>query len=120
MYNLVESLRSALQAIRAHALRSFLTTLGVIIAVTAVIAVVSLIQGFRHSVTTTFANMGTNSLTIQSDETQEDYLTGKVVKVTPDDMRAIQHDVSGISNITPVLTLADFGSGAIQYGDQIA
>ncbi|MHB8424355.1 MAG: ABC transporter permease [Gammaproteobacteria bacterium] len=120
MYNLVESLRSALQAIRAHALRSFLTTLGIIIAVTAVIAVVSLIQGFRHSVTTTFANMGANSLTIQSDETQEDYLAGKVVKVTPDDMRAIQHDVSGISNITPILTLADFGSGAIQYGDQTA
>ncbi len=120
MYNLVESLRSALQAIRAHALRSFLTTLGIIIAVTAVIAVVSLIQGFRHSVTTTFATMGANSLTIQSDETQEDYLAGKVVKVTPDDMRVIQHDVFGISNITPILTLADFGSGAIQYGDQTA
>ena len=42
MYNLVESLRSAFQSIRAHALRSFLTTLGIIIAVMAVIAVVSL------------------------------------------------------------------------------
>ncbi len=120
MYNLVESLRSAFQSIRAHAFRSFLTTLGIIIAVAAVIAVVSLIQGFSHSVNSTFANMGANSLTIQSNETQEDYLTGKVVKVTPDDLQAIQHDVSGISNITPILTLADFGSGAIQFGDQTA
>ena len=46
MYNVVESLRSAFQSIRAHALRSFLTTLGIIIAVMSVIAVVSLIQGF--------------------------------------------------------------------------
>ncbi|MDE2091970.1 MAG: ABC transporter permease [Gammaproteobacteria bacterium] len=120
VYNLVESLRSAFQSIRAHTLRSFLTTLGIIIAVMAVIAVVSLIQGFSHSVTTTFASLGTNVLSIQSDETQEDFLAGKVVKVTPDDLQVIQHNVSGISKITPILPLANFGSGAIQYGDQTA
>ncbi|MGH8321267.1 MAG: ABC transporter permease [Gammaproteobacteria bacterium] len=120
MYSLLESLRSAFAAIRAHALRSFLTTLGIIIAVMSVIAVVSLIQGFSHSVTTTFASMGANVLTIQSNETQEDFFAGKVVKVTPDDLQSIQHDVTGISNITPILTLADFGSGAIQYGNQTA
>ena len=120
MYNFVESLRSAFLAIRANALRSFLTTLGIIIAVMAVIAVVSLIQGFRHSVTTTFANMGSNVLTIQSNETFEDYMSGKIVKVTPDDLHAIQHEVPGISDITPILTLAGDGSGAIQYGDQTA
>ncbi|MGH8397160.1 MAG: ABC transporter permease [Gammaproteobacteria bacterium] len=120
MYSLLESLRSALQAIRAHALRSFLTTLGIIIAVMAVIAVVSLIQGFSHSVTTTFASMGANVLTIQSNETQEDFFASKVVKVTPDDLQSIQHDVTGISNITPILTLADFGSGQIQFGNQTA
>ncbi len=120
MYSLLESLRSAFEAIRAHALRSFLTTLGIIIAVMAVIAVVSLIQGFSHSVTTTFASMGANVLTIQSNETQEDFFSGKVVKITPDDLQAIQHNVAGISNITPILPLADFGSGAVQYGNQTA
>ena len=120
MYNFVESLRSAFQSIRAHALRSFLTTLGIIIAVMAVIAVVSLIQGFSHSVTSTFANIGSNGLTIYSYETNEDYFFGKVVKVTPDDMQDIQHEVSGISNITPVLTLSDYGSGAVQYHNQTA
>ena len=120
MYNLAESLRSALTAIRAHKLRSFLTTLGIIIAVTAVIAVVSLIQGFSHSVTNTFANLGSNVLTIQSNETNEDFFSGKVVKVTPADLQAIQHDVSGISNISPYLILASFGSGAVQSGSQTA
>lgn len=120
MYNLIESLRSAFTAIRANGLRSFLTTLGIIIAVMAVITVVSLIQGFRQSVNSTFASMGSNVLTIQSNESFEDYISGKIVKVTPDDLRAIQHQVPGISNITPELILADNGSGAVQYGDQTA
>lgn len=120
MYNFLESLRSAFMAIRANTLRSFLTTLGIIIAVMAVIAVVSLIQGFRHSVTTTFANMGSDVLTIQSNETFEEFMSGKIVKVTPDDLQVIQHEVPGISNITPILTLAGNGSGAVQYGDQTA
>lgn len=120
MYNFLESLRSAFQAIRANTLRSFLTTLGIIIAVMAVIAVVSLIQGFRQSVSNTFASMGSNVLTIQSNETFEDYMSGKIVKVTPGDLQAIQHDVPGISKITPILALAGDGSGAIQYGNQTA
>ncbi|MGB9430092.1 MAG: ABC transporter permease [Gammaproteobacteria bacterium] len=120
MYNLVESLRSAFQAIRAHKLRSFLTMLGIVIGVMAVIAVVSLIQGFSRSVTTTFNTLGANGLTIYSYETNEDYFSGKVVKVTPDDLLTIQHDVPGISDITPVLPLSDFGSTAIQYSNTAA
>ena len=46
MSNLLESLRAALTAIFAHKLRSVLTTLGIIIGVMSVIAVVSLLQGF--------------------------------------------------------------------------
>ncbi|MGH8370368.1 MAG: ABC transporter permease [Gammaproteobacteria bacterium] len=120
MYSLLESLRSAFTAIRANALRSFLTTLGIIIAVMSVITVVSLIQGFKNSVMTTFASMGSNVLTIQSNESFEDYMSGKIVKVTPDDLQALQSGVTGISNITPTLTLAGDGSGAVQYGDQTA
>ena len=118
MYNLLESLRSALAAIRAHKLRSFLTTLGIIIAVTAVIAVVSLMEGFRHSVNNTFANLGSNVLTIQSNITQEDFLSGKFPKVTPADLQAIQHEVTGISNIAPEISLSGFGSGVVQAGGQ--
>jgi len=118
VYNLIESMRSALQAIRANILRSFLTTLGIIIGVMAVIAVVSLIQGFSRSITKTFMTIGSNGLTIYSYETNEDYFYGKVVKVTPDDLLAIQHQVIGISNITPVLPLANNGSSSIQYRNQ--
>ncbi len=117
MYNLAESLRSALTAIRAHAFRSFLTTLGIIIAVMAVISVVALIQGFSSSVTSTFASMGANGLTIYSYQSNDAFFAGKNPKVTTRDLNDIQHQVSGISSITPVLQLAQFG-GTVQYHGQ--
>jgi len=117
MYALMESLRSAMYAIRAHKLRSFLTTLGIIIGVMAVITVVSLIQGFSQSISSQFSGFGANSLTIQSYLPFKDQLEGKVARVTPADMLDIQHEIPGISGVTPMLQLGRFGS-AIQYKGQ--
>lgn len=117
MYTFLESLYSALQAIRANAFRSFLTTLGIIIGVMAVITVVSLIQGFSNSVTSEFKGLGSNGLTIQSYLPRKDRLAGKVAKVTPDDLLAIQHGVTGISNLSPILFLGRFG-GSVTYRNQ--
>ncbi len=114
MHTLMESLRSAFQAIRAHALRSFLTMLGIVIGVMAVIAVVSLIQGFSNSVTSEFKGLGANSLTIQSYLPRKDRLAGKVAKVTPDDLLAIQRGVSGISGLSPILPVGRF-YGTVKY-----
>ena len=114
MHALAESLRSALYAIRAHKLRSFLTTLGIIIGVMAVVTVVSLIQGFSQSISSQFAGFGTDSLTINSYLPFKEQLQGKTAYVTPQDMLAIQHEIPGISGVTPLLQLGRFGS-AIQY-----
>ncbi|HEV2332539.1 MAG TPA: ABC transporter permease [Gammaproteobacteria bacterium] len=114
MYTLLESLRSALRAIRAHKLRSFLTTLGIIIGVMAVVTIVSLIQGFSQSISSQFAGFGADSLTITSYLPFKEQLEGKVARITPDDMLAIQHEVPGISGVTPMLQLGQFGT-AIQY-----
>jgi len=117
MYMLIESLRSAFRAIRAHALRSFLTMLGIVIGVMAVIAVVSLIQGFSNSITGIFSGMGANNLTITSYLPRKDRLAGKIAKVTTDDLLAIQHDVTGISGLSPILFLGRFG-GMVKYRNQ--
>jgi len=117
MYMLTESLRSAFRAIRAHALRSFLTMLGIVIGVMAVIAVVSLIQGFSNSITGIFSGMGANNLTITSYLPRKDRLAGKIAKVTTDDLLAIQHDVTGISGLSPILFLGRFG-GMVKYRNQ--
>ncbi len=51
----------ALAALRSHKLRSFLTLLGVIIAVTALIAVVSIVEGLNSYVAERVANFGANT-----------------------------------------------------------
>lgn len=57
---LVETLKLALDALRAHKLRSFLTLLGVILAVTTLVAVMSVIAGLNLYVADRVANLGAN------------------------------------------------------------
>lgn len=61
---ILQALKLALSSILANKLRSVLTMLGIIIGVTAVIALVSIGQGATKSVTDRVASLGTNLLTI--------------------------------------------------------
>ena len=61
----IETLKLAVAAIWAHKLRSVLTLLGMIIGVTAVVVVVSLIQGFNTYIDEKIAGIGSKSFTIQ-------------------------------------------------------
>ena len=56
----VETLKLALDALRAHKLRSFLTLLGVILAVTTLIAVMSVVAGMNFYIADRVANLGAN------------------------------------------------------------
>ena len=56
----VETMRLALDALRAHKLRSFLTLLGVILAVTTLVAVMSVVSGMNFYVADRIANLGAN------------------------------------------------------------
>ena len=55
-----ETLRLALDALRSHKLRSFLTLLGVILAVTTLVAVMSVVEGLNVYVSDRVANLGAN------------------------------------------------------------
>jgi putative ABC transport system permease protein len=55
-----ETVKLAIDALRAHKLRSFLTLLGVILAVTTLVAVMSIISGLNLYVATRIADMGAN------------------------------------------------------------
>lgn len=57
---MVETLRLALESLRAHKLRSFLTLLGVILAVTTLVAVMSVVTGMNTYVAERIANLGAN------------------------------------------------------------
>ncbi len=57
---MVETFKLSLDALRAHKLRSFLTLLGVILAVTTLVAVMSVVNGLTFYVADKVANLGAN------------------------------------------------------------
>src|SRR5277367_5559653 len=56
----LETFRLALESLRAHKLRSFLTLLGVILAVTTLVTVMSVVTGMNSYVADRIANLGAN------------------------------------------------------------
>ena len=118
LFSILESFRSALLSIYAHGLRSFLTTLGIVIGVASVIAVVSVTQGMSAFIGDTFASLGSNSLTIQSYTPFEDQMKGIRARLTPDDLELIERRGEGIASVTPVLYANR--TSQIKYGSQTA
>jgi putative ABC transport system permease protein len=115
LFDLMESLRSALRSIRAHGFRSFLTTLGIIIGVAAVIATVSIIQGLSYTINQQFEGLGTNSLIVQATNNLERQLQGKIARITPEDLELITNRVDGISTISPIIN----GGNQVRFGSQV-
>ena len=62
--NPIETLRVALRALLRNKMRSFLTMLGIIIGVGAVIAMVAIGEGAKARVEESFASMGSNLLIV--------------------------------------------------------
>jgi putative ABC transport system permease protein len=104
MNKFLESAQIALEAIWAAKLRSLMTVLGNIVAVTSIIAVVSLVQGLNASVTQAILNQaGADSFNIQqfpvtrSDEEFEKVRNNP--RVTLADARALQRERGEISAV---------------------
>lgn len=118
IFALLESFRSAFASIIAHGLRSFLTTLGIVIGVASVIAVVSVTQGMSAFIGDTFASLGSNSLTIESSTPRADQMKGIRARLTAEDLEVIERRAEGIALITPIL----FANRAsqIKFGSQTA
>jgi len=120
MNKFLESAAMALSAIWAAKLRSFMTVLGNIVAVTSIIAVVSLIEGLNASVKQAILNQaGADSFSIQQFPiTRSDDEFEKVrynPRISLQDVRALQHDNSPL--LTAVMAQAD-GRGRITYKDK--
>ncbi len=63
--NVQESLRTAITSLAANKLRSFLTMLGIVIGVAAVIAMLSIGRGAQAAITSQITSMGTNLLFVR-------------------------------------------------------
>lgn len=120
VYSLLESFSLALRSIRANAFRSFLTTLGIIIGVASIIAVVSIVQGLSLSISSSFKGLGANSLTVRADTSLEEVLQGKQNRLSMNDFSQLVRHIDGISHISPSFTpLGQFGV-TIRNGSQVA
>jgi len=84
-------------------MRSILTTLGIIVGVASVIAVVSIMQGFSNSLMRQFENMGSNTLIVEPYVSLKDKIVGKSAKLTIADYEAIARSVDGIDIIVPLI-----------------
>ena len=61
---MLQSFKMAISSIWSNKMRSFLTMLGIIIGVAAVIILVSIVNGYMNSIVSSFANMGVNQINI--------------------------------------------------------
>ena len=98
--NLLESIRLALEGISANRLRSFLTTLGIVIGIAAVIAVVAVGQGGRAMLMSEMEKVGTNIFAVFLDWRKENAFTGR--EFTLQDVEVIKERVPEVSHLSPV------------------
>jgi len=110
-----ETIRQALMAIARNALRSFLTVLGIIIGVAAVIAMVTLGQGSTDQVQADVSKLGTNLLIVRPGK---GFGPGRAPQAAPNftarDVAAIEGQVSGVDVAAPASTR----SMTVVYGNQ--
>lgn len=94
-----------LQNLLLHGMRSFLTMLGMIFGVAAVVSMLSIGAGARQKVMAFIEQMGVRNLIVEAKETTEWQAHAKIRKITPgltlEDYRVIQSDVPGIEASTP-------------------
>ena len=94
--NPLQTLRVAIRALLRNKLRSFLTTLGIIIGVSAVIAMVAIGEGAKAQVEASFASMGSNLLVVHPGRTTAGGQRGgfgSMPTLTWDDLHAIRTEV---------------------------
>jgi putative ABC transport system permease protein len=104
--NPLQTLRVALRAIFRNKMRAFLTTLGIIIGVGAVIAMMAIGAGAKAQVEQAFAAMGTNMLIIMPGTTTSGGVQGgfgSMPTLTWDDLAAIRAEVPTVKYAAPVM-----------------
>ncbi|MDQ3181283.1 MAG: ABC transporter permease [Acidobacteriota bacterium] len=115
---LSESFRLALLSLRSSKLRTFLTLLGIIVGVTAVIAVMTIISGLDQTVSNAFSSQGATAFSVSKRPlvitSREDFIKFNRRKdVTGDDAQAIQR----LCRLCWRVGMAANGAGLIKFGE---
>lgn len=116
--SLFECVAMALASIWQNQVRSFLTTLGVIIGVMSVIMLISLGEGAQTYVQREFAGMGSNILLVTPGKQETSgimpVISGSFRKLTFENAKEIARKAPGIKGVAPIV----LGAGYVRYGDR--
>jgi putative ABC transport system permease protein len=99
---ILDALLLALRELRRNVMRASLTTLGIIIGVAAVIAVVTLGNGATASVTSSIGSLGRNMLIASPGTRRVQGAFADASPFTPGDFDTIKRDIPGLRAIAPV------------------
>jgi putative ABC transport system permease protein len=86
------------QNIAHNKMRSFLTTLGIVIGVTAIIALVTIVQGVTSEVTSEFSSLGAGKITVQA------FGTPLKQGLSESDLKKLV-EIENVSGISPTLSM---------------
>lgn len=105
----VELVKVSLRAIMGSKMRSFLTVLGIIIGVLAVVTVLSIIQGVFASFFKEFETMGADTMFIRPNyEMFKSHVEGiRRLKMTYDDALYVKENVPDVKDVAPFLMSSD-------------
>src|SRR5262245_7535119 len=92
----------AISEIRRNLMRAALTTLGVIIGVGAVIAMVTLGNGATESVTASIGSLGRNLLILTPGQRRIGGAAADAPAFDPADVEAIKRDIANLRAVAPV------------------
>ena len=108
-----EILRVAMDAIRANKLRSFLTMLGIVIGVGAVITMVALGEGAQRQVENQIESLGTNVLTVRPGQGMfRGVRGGSNARLTTEDVEAVRRGAPALVGVAPEMQ----GQLQVQFG----
>ena len=112
----LENFRIALAALRANLMRSILTTLGIIIGVAAVVAVVSIVQGLQYTITQQLQGVGATFIAVSPKQDRGNFpgVAARQVKLTSDDAQAISEKVPGVKMMSPFI----LGRATVKFKDR--
>jgi macrolide transport system ATP-binding/permease protein len=99
----LEAFKMALRAMASHRLRTFLTMLGIIIGIAAVVSVVALGQGSRERILKEISAIGTNTIDIYPGRNFGDVRSGGVRTLLPRDAAALAQQPY-VDSVTPAVS----------------
>jgi putative ABC transport system permease protein len=111
-----QTLKIALRALRTNKMRSFLTMLGIIIGIAAVIAMMAVGSGASYVISQQIASIGSNIILVIPGSTTSGGLrsgSGGAQSLTSDDAKAIINECPSVETAAPTVR----SSGMVVYGN---